>query len=446
MVIYFLGGDFIRIQTSYNTYINANYIVRYNLASKTFHKVGNGTNGVVNALLYKQVNIGSGLNNYLFVGGDFTQATNSDTSIENVNKITYTSLSDLSNITWNNIGGMTSPNASVKCIDMLLYPNVFLYVGGSFTQVEDPDNTSRDINNITYYNFDLQRWYPIGDSGATKNGTNNTVNTIAFDIINNYVYVGGSFNEIKNFSGSNSGTFIARWLYTALSATWDTTWSTNIQIINIIDKIIFDYDTYLLYIIGAFNYLSDNLSDPTSTIKYLNLVAIYNTTTETFSGLGSTPITVDVLNNGLVATRLYDISLSTIDGKKYLYVSGSNITAALNTSNYQSYSTPVNLIRWNITDSVWEPFGCINSANLHMISLPNNIMAIGNQLFNSSNIINVSAVNNQPILFNGLDYNQIQLYSVGSNISIIWCAQLGKWIVQSGGSVLNNVLLIVESS
>jgi hypothetical protein len=71
-------------------------------------------------------------------------------------------------------------------------------------------NSSIDALRIAAWNLQTQRWERFGIT--SKNGVDSTVNSIAIDTSNNFVYLGGAFNFSYDASKSTfSNYYITRW-------------------------------------------------------------------------------------------------------------------------------------------------------------------------------------------------------------------------------------------
>ena len=159
-----------------------------------------------------------------------------------------------------------------------------------------------------------------------------------------------------------------------------------------------------------------------------NHVVSYVIGSNTWIALGSQSSNDNGLTN---IGPLSDIILFTdATSNKYLYIQGNNITSALNTNNYKSFLNSVNLVRWSITNSTWEGIGGNNSL-YGMLAIDTSRLMIGTFIFIPSNIITVSNTNPQTILYNGVDYNEIQFNNVGSTISLVWSSALNKWVINA---------------
>jgi hypothetical protein len=420
----YLAGSFSVIQQKFNTSLPANNIVAYNLVTKTFSRIGlagsNGTNDTIKTLCYKNINLGTGVKPYLFVGGAFTSITNFDGSTVAANRVAYADVTNPSAITWNVLGtlannGLTSANAVANTIDVITSTRN-IYVGGTFSQTSDNTNNAYGLYNVAYFNLTPNRWYPLGSgAGAANNGTSATVNSLVANGIN--VYVTGNFTTV-NDGAPTIANYIGRWLDGG--ATW-TAVTTGLN--NPVFKVIKDNTTNILYMIGSFT-----VADPFGANLSANHVVSYVIGSNTWIALGSQSSNDNGLTN---IGPLSDIILFTdATSNKYLYIQGNNITSALNTNNYKSFLNSVNLVRWSITNSTWEGIGGNNSL-YGMLAIDTSRLMIGTFIFIPSNIITVSNTNPQTILYNGVDYNEIQFNNVGSTISLVWSSALNKWVINA---------------
>jgi hypothetical protein len=196
----YVGGNFGTVYNSSTSSITATRIAMWN---GTWNVLGNSTQNGASAS--GQVNVINILNSNVYVGGYFTTAYNSTTSTITVGNIA------MWNGTWNVLGGYTTSgvyNNNIKSfINVIVYVNNKIYVGGSFSSVSSSTQNSITANNIAMW--DGTQWYPLGTS--LLNGTNNSV--YSMDVSGSNIYVGGCFTTVSSSSTQNSITAnnIAMW-------------------------------------------------------------------------------------------------------------------------------------------------------------------------------------------------------------------------------------------
>jgi hypothetical protein len=225
-----------------------------------------------------------------------------------------------------------------------------LYVGGDFTIAG-----GITVNRIAKYNTVTRVWSALGT------GLNGSCRAIAISGTN--VYVGGEFS----LAGGNSASNIAVWN----GSTWSALGS---GLNNVCGSLAISGTD--VYVGGQFTATLD-----TSPIT-VNKIAKYNTSTNTWSPLGS---------------GLNDECMSLLIAGTNLYVGGS-FTA--------TQDTTINLSRiavWNITNSTWSPLsGGLDSFCRSMVFIGLNLYACGR----FTNAINVST---------SISANNIAKYDTSTN-------------------------------
>ena len=195
----YIGGSF---NTAYNTgtttVSNTRNICIYNTSSKVYRKVGNGLEKVSYALCVVPNLNGS---RDIYIGGQFTSATNSDNStVTGTSKICkYNTGSE----SYSALGkGLDNLNTSNYCYSICADPSSNdIYIGGQFTRATNSDNSTVTVNNICKYNTENNSYYAVG------NGINGFCNAIrAVPNLNGTsrdIYIAGQF-----YSAYNSGTTV----------------------------------------------------------------------------------------------------------------------------------------------------------------------------------------------------------------------------------------------
>ena len=210
----YIGGFF---ASAYNsdttTAISANKIAKWNGTSWSALGTGTGTagnglnsTGTVFAIAIKD--------NDVYVGGAFSTAYNSVTSIISVNKI-----AKWNGTSWSTLGGSMSNGAGNTVYAITIKDND-VYVGGTFSAVYNSSGTV-NANKIAKWNITNSSWSALGTGiTTTGNGTNGDVYAIAINV--NDIYVGGAFSSVYNADGGGVNTIaasrIAKWNGTSWSA------------------------------------------------------------------------------------------------------------------------------------------------------------------------------------------------------------------------------------
>ncbi|MGC9399620.1 MAG: hypothetical protein ACP5HM_10855 [Anaerolineae bacterium] len=195
--VLYVGGDFTSVADK-NGSQSANYVAAFdtNPDAWTWSLLGvstdNGVDDVVNALAMDEGN------GRLYVGGVFDNATAPTGYVGGANGLVQWNVASAS---WAFVGGGLT-NSSDVVFALALDAGGGLYIGGNFSQVY---NTP--ANNVAYW--DSANWSALGT--AASNGTNYEVLALAYDLVNNVLYVGGDFLEVYDASGTTSVLHVARW-------------------------------------------------------------------------------------------------------------------------------------------------------------------------------------------------------------------------------------------
>ncbi len=170
-------------------------VARYNMQTNTWSALGTGLSGcasflcsgpVVNALAIYAGN--------LYVGGDFTSAGGT--------KVHGLARYDLTNSTWNDVGGGVSCSTlfCAAAVKALYFAGGNLFVGGVFQKAG-----AVTVNNVAEWSGG--NWYALHDNNSGITGTDAIVYAIGMNQANSYIYIGGAFNspaaKIASWTGSN---------------------------------------------------------------------------------------------------------------------------------------------------------------------------------------------------------------------------------------------------
>ena len=133
----------------------------------------------------------------IFVGGAFSQAENPNGSIVNVDNIAFWNERTEA---WENVGGLDGPVYALES-----YGAILIYAGGDF----DKDNNGKVMNNIARFNFSSKTWQSLGGGINAANIPNPVVRTLKLNAPNYgrgyayiHLYVGGHFSYAENQNGS----------------------------------------------------------------------------------------------------------------------------------------------------------------------------------------------------------------------------------------------------
>lgn len=179
----FVGGAFTQAGSK-----ALNYIARWNGSS--WQSLGdgplNGTNGFVYALAIR--------GDILYVGGKFTTA--GGVPVKNIAQYS------ISQRVWAGMGPFGPSSVGLGGDDQafvgaILVKDTLVYAGGSFN-----DANGTPVKNLAVWDLAKKRWSAVGDPGS---GVNGTVNAIA--ALKSKIFIGGNFSSV----GSVPASGIARW-------------------------------------------------------------------------------------------------------------------------------------------------------------------------------------------------------------------------------------------
>ena len=208
----FVGGNFTLVNytgpvPNTNTGTSANYIARW--SGSAWNAFGtnasNGTNGEVKSIAISSTNT-------LYVGGTFTTISFNGTNT------TANRIASFTNGAWSVLGTSISQNGTNNSVNAIIIDkNNNVYVGGGFTFVNYNGTTGTVANYIAMWTPSTSIWSTLGTgTTSTGNGTNNIVNALATDPLDN-VFVGGTFTKVYKSSTS--------FVYANNIARWNISWN-----------------------------------------------------------------------------------------------------------------------------------------------------------------------------------------------------------------------------
>ncbi len=367
----FVGG---RFSQPYDTpALSLRNIARYYISDESWSSFPhNGLDNNVRAL----VAIYHGAAHYtLYIGGHFSQTN--DQLLTNINGIARL---DLRSGALTNNGGSTDDwsrlglNNGLALDDQVnalaAHANGNIYVGGQFTQTANGATTN--MNGIARYNPATKTWSALANEGL--NGP-----VLGLAISGDILYVGGEFSETNDGAVTNLRS-IAR--YNTVTNTWSAL--ANDGLAGFVAGLAISGDN--LYAGGDFQTTFDNA------VINLNNVARYNTVTNTWSPLA---------NNGL-------------NGGVYggLAISGDNLFAGgVFTQTFNGAVTNLNNIaRYNTVTNTWSPLANNGlSGGVYVLSTTDDLLFVRGSFFQT---------------FDGAtNLNRIARYHTGSNT---WAAITGN--------------------
>ena len=335
----YVGGTFTTVQDTSNVAaLSAKYIAKWDIKNNVWRQFGsgstNGTNALVNALELDSSN------NQLYVGGSFT--TVQDTTNTVALSAKYVARWDISNNIWRQLGS-GSTNGTNNAVNALALDssNSQLYVGGTFTTVQDISNTvALSTNRVARWDISTNVWRQLGNT--TYNGTNSTINALALDSSNLQLYVGGAFTTASDTVNSKTRQYIASYNYA--TNVIDSLSSTGISYTNgSTSANIFDYKNNCIYVGGTFTIVYDS-----SNVNGLaaNNIAKWDISNNVWRQLGNTT------NNGANST-VQAFALDSSNNQLYV---GGNFTTVRDTTNTGGLSAKY-FARWDISNNIWKQLG-----------------------------------------------------------------------------------------
>jgi hypothetical protein len=336
----YVGGDFTTVQDTTNTTVplSANRIARWDISNNVWRQFGNTIyNGTTNGIVYALELDPS--NNQLYVGGSFTIVQDTTNTSLSANRIARW---DFSNNVWRQFGNTTSNGTSSGgyVFALALHPSRNqLYVGGVFVSVKDTTNTSLSANYIARWDISNNVWRQLGNTNAT-NGTNLHVNALSLDSSNNQLYVGGDFTLVQDISNivALSANYIARWDIS--NNIWRQLGNTNFNGTNgNVRSISLNNINNNVYFGGEFTLINGNFE-----IKTFNRIASWDISDNIWRQFGDSSF------NGVIGGNVNSISINNVTNK--LYLGGDFTSLNINITNNHNRIT-----RWDISSSVWRQFG-----------------------------------------------------------------------------------------
>lgn len=189
----FIGGQFTQAEDSGGFVVPfANHIVAWNKNTGRYLPLGQGVNGTVYKIKYVEdlYYMNSG---YLFIGGEFTQATNADGSTVNVNNFVGFNLNTWR---WEKWGDTDGPVKSIQA------DHSNLYIGGAFSKVTGTDNVGVPAENLAMYSR-IQGNSKWSGLGLNINGEVLAIDidpSVSFSPVHD-VLIGGRFTQINDSVG-----------------------------------------------------------------------------------------------------------------------------------------------------------------------------------------------------------------------------------------------------
>jgi hypothetical protein len=332
----YIGGNFIQTDIG-GLLFGANFIVRFSLQTNTWSRVGSDMVNSVSGAVRKLLVSGSDI----YIGGDFTNGVIRFSTQTN----TFSTLGSAPNI----LNGVDNSVYELALIDNEVY------VGGQFTAATS-GRTTLEANHVAKFNPATGTWSALG------NGVNHLVYTLA--VFGNNLYVGGGFGQANVGSAGLAVSNLA--IYDIWSNAWDAVGTAVGNGLNgIVATLLINGSD--LYVGGLFTSINAG-----GTITLAHNVARFDTKTNTWSKLGS--------DGGGVDGQVYALAVIGDD----VYVAG-----AFQQANVGGATVPVNRVaRFNLVTNTWSKVGSDgNGVNGSVIALA----ARGSVLYVGGNFVQVNA-------------------------------------------------------
>ncbi len=249
----YVGGDFFSAGG-----LSANYVARFNPATNTWSAMagrGNGVRGDSNPTVNAIAVTGSDV----YVGGRFTQA--GGVSANNVARF------NTNTNTWSALGSGSSNGVSGDYVNALAVMGNEVYVGGYFFNAGGVS-----ANRVARFNTNTNTWSALGS--GSSNGVNSN-GVYAFAVIGSEVFVGGDFTQ----AGGVSANYVAR--FNTNTNTWSALGSGSSNGVSGFSN----SRVYALAVMGSELYVGGGFTFAGG--MSANYVARFNTSTNTWSSLGS---------------------------------------------------------------------------------------------------------------------------------------------------------------
>ena len=354
-----------------------------------------GINGIINSSVIDS-------KGNLYIGGLFTNSSTNKLSTSNGLSTTFNNIAMWNGSTWSSLNNGVSGAVNALAIDA----NDNLYVGGTFKYIYIDKDNLLYANNIAKWTRTSSSWSGLGtlsSSPNTTNGVNNTVNTIAINLSNNDIYVGGSFTTVYPSTGAALyANYIAIW--TGTSSSWTglgtlntTSNPTNNGVNSTVNTIAINLSNNDVYVGGLFT----TVYPSTGAALYANYIAIWRPDL-TWTGFGAAlSNSLNPTNNG-VNNTVNTIAINLSNNNVYI---GGNFTTVYPSTGAALYANYIAIWRSNLT---WAGFGAILSSSPNPTNNGvNNI--VYTLVIDTSNNVYVGgsfniAYNNSPINANRIVY------------------------------------------
>ena len=226
--IIFVGGLFSKVGGKGDDQVQAVNVAAYYVKQKRWTALGDGLNRECSTLYFDESS------ETLYAGGSFTQS--------GTVPIHYVGLYDLASNTWSGLknGELNGPCRTLCKVDK------DLYLGGLFTHA-GMGHSDIYVSYVARYSMETNTW------SSLSGGLQGYCNALAYDAVENAIYVGGTFTSVGDREYAQTAHHIAK--YYVEHQKWDTMGG---GVNNVVNSLCFDSTHNSLYIGGTFTALHED--------------------------------------------------------------------------------------------------------------------------------------------------------------------------------------------
>jgi hypothetical protein len=225
--IIFVGGLFSKVGKG-DEQVQAINIAAYYVKQKRWAALGGGLNRECSTLYFDEST------ETLYAGGSFTQSGTAP--------IHYVGLYDLASNTWSGLknGELNGPCRTLCKVDK------DLYLGGLFTHA-GMGHSDIHVSYVARYSMETNTW------SSLSGGLQGYCNALAYDAVENAIYVGGTFTSVGDREHAQNAHHIAK--YYIEHQKWDVMGG---GVNNVVNSLCFDSTHNSLYVGGTFTALHED--------------------------------------------------------------------------------------------------------------------------------------------------------------------------------------------
>ena len=226
--IIFVGGLFSKVGGKGDDQVQAVNVAAYYVKQKRWAALGDGLNRECSTLYFDESC------ETLYAGGSFTQSGTAP--------IHYVGLYDLASNTWSGLknGELNGPCRTLCKVDK------DLYLGGLFTHA-GMGHSDIYVSYVARYSMETNTW------SSLSGGLQGYCNALAYDAVENAIYVGGTFTSVGDREHAQNAHHIAK--YYVEHQKWDTMGG---GVNNVVNSLCFDSTHNSLYVGGTFTALHED--------------------------------------------------------------------------------------------------------------------------------------------------------------------------------------------